>query len=130
MKASILRTNRLLSSEQVQLAFVIPEIANQARDLTVLQHTKFQRAAHNGSLEDFHTHFCQNIDDWHQKMLVYGMVIWTAPPGNYETPKIAQSILEDAWKIDGASVCFEDILLDQRSNDLMADFITKNPGDC
>ena len=108
----------------------IPVIAQDAKQLTVLQRTpNFSVPAHNRPLDgDFHAKFCQNIDDWRQKMLVsrHGHP-WIAPPRKLcqtdEDERLA--ILEDAWQIGGLRFreSFEDILLDQDSNDLMSAFI-------
>ena len=108
----------------------IPVIAQEADHLTVLQRTpNFSVPAHNHPLDnDFHEDFCQKINDWRQKMLVsrHGHP-WVAPPRKLcDTPEEERlSILEDAWKIGGLRFreSFDDILLDQASNDIMADFI-------
>ena len=61
----------------------IPVIAQEAKQLTVLQRTpNFSVPAHNRPLDgDFHAKFCENIDDWQQKMLLsrHGHP-WIAPP--------------------------------------------------
>ena len=108
----------------------IPVIAQEAKQLTVLQRTpNFSVPAHNRPLDgDFHAKFCENIDDWQQKMLVsrHGHP-WIAPPRKLcETDEDERlAILEDAWQIGGLRFreSFEDILLDQESNDLMSAFI-------
>ena len=108
----------------------IPVIAQDAKQLTVLQRTpNFSVPAHNRPLDgDFHAKFCENIDDWQQKMLVsrHGHP-WIAPPRKLcETDEDERlAILEDAWQIGGLRFreSFEDILLDQDSNDLMSAFI-------
>ncbi len=108
----------------------IPVIAEDAKKLTVLQRTpNFSVPAHNKPLDpEFHDIFCQNIDDWRQRMLEsrHGHP-WIAPPRKLcETPEDERlSILEEAWKIGGLRFreSFEDILLDQDSNDVMAAFI-------
>ena len=108
----------------------IPVIAKDAKQLTVLQRTpNFSVPAHNRPLDgDFHAKFCENIDDWQQKMLVsrHGHP-WIAPPQELcETDEDERlAILEDAWQIGGLRFreSFEDILLDQESNDLMSAFI-------
>ncbi len=108
----------------------IPVIAQDAKQLTVLQRTpNFSVPAHNRPLDgDFHAKFCEKIDDWQQKMLVsrHGHP-WIAPPRKLcETDEDERlAILEDAWQIGGLRFreSFEDILLDQESNDLMSAFI-------
>ncbi|XDZ65918.1 flavin-containing monooxygenase [Alphaproteobacteria bacterium LSUCC0684] len=108
----------------------IPVIAAEACKLTVLQRTpNFSVPARNAPLkEDFHPNFCEEIDSWHQKMLIsrHGHP-WSAPPRKLcETPEDERNaILEDAWRIGGLRFreSFDDILLDERSNHLMSDFI-------
>ncbi len=110
----------------------IPVIAKDAKKLTVLQRTpNFSVPAHNKPLDhQFHDTFCQNIDDWRQKMLAsrHGHP-WIAPQRKLcETDEnIRNAILEEAWQIGGLRFreCFDDILLDQKSNDLMTEFIHK-----
>ena len=108
----------------------IPVIAEDAKKLTVLQRTpNFSVPAHNKPLDpEFHATFCQNIDDWRQRMLEsrHGHP-WIAPPRKLcETAEDERlTILEEAWQIGGLRFreSFEDILLDQKSNDLMSAFI-------
>ena len=108
----------------------IPVIAAEARQLTVLQRTpNFSVPARNGPLdEDFHPSFRKEIDDWHQKMLAsrHGHP-WSAPPRKLcKTPEDERNaILEEAWRIGGLRFreSFDDVLLDERSNNLMSDFI-------
>ena len=108
----------------------IPVIAEDAKKLTVLQRTpNFSVPAHNKPLDpEFHATFCQNIDDWRQRMLEsrHGHP-WIAPSRKLcETAEDERlTILEEAWQIGGLRFreSFEDILLDQKSNDLMSAFI-------
>jgi len=108
----------------------IPVIAGQARQLTVLQRTpNFSVPARNAPLEEnFHSAFCDEIDGWHERMLAsrHGHP-WSAPPRKLcETGEDERNaILEEAWQIGGLRFreSFDDILLDERSNELMSDFI-------
>ena len=108
----------------------IPVIAQQAANVVVLQRTpNFSVPARNGPLADeFHQTFTQDIDMWRQKMRAsrHGHP-WVAPPRNlHETPEDERNaILEAGWQAGGLGFreSFCDILLDERSNDIMSDFI-------
>ena len=109
---------------------IIPNIAKDASKLTVLQRTaNFSVPARNAPLEKgFHKKFRTDIDSWHRKMLDSRH----GHPWNAETRKLCETsyeerneILETAWRNGGLRFkdSFEDILLDESSNQIMSDFI-------
>ncbi len=108
----------------------IPEIARQAAKLYVLQRTpNYSVPARNRLLaEDFHSAFVDQIEIWRAKMLEsrHGHP-WVAP--NRQVRKTDQAerlkIMEAAWEYGGLGFreTFDDVLLDEESNNIMSEFI-------
>ena len=108
----------------------IPIIAECSKKLTVLQRTpNFSVPARNAPLgPNYHEKFCEEINIWHKKMLEsrHGHP-WTAPPKKLckTSKKDRDIIMEKAWSIGGLRFreSFSDVLMDEKSNKIMSDFI-------
>ena len=108
----------------------IPQVAQTARSLTVLQRTpNYSVPARNTPISEVFLQQVRNdADDWHRRMLEsrHGHP-WQAPPkqARKTPPAERQKMLEDAWQHGGLRFreTFDDILYDLESNTLMAVFI-------
>lgn len=108
----------------------IPVIAESAEKVTVFQRTpNYSIPARNQKLTDeFVKNFKTKTSEWLEKMLLSrGGHAWPPPSEHcFDTPeKERLEILNAAWVAGGLGFreCFDDILTNIKSNDVMSDFI-------